>query len=58
MVDRRLVSDKIARSDLMDPGEGLAIARLRMMIARSEGRKHRRDFAEAIRRVEAGATRP
>ena len=40
-----------------DACDALAIARLRIMIARGEARKERKDFAEAIRRLEIGAAR-
>jgi len=56
MSERRLIPQKGSRPDLRDTYEALAIARLRMMIARSEARKRRQDFAEA-RRLDTGAIR-
>jgi hypothetical protein len=42
---------------VIDISEAVAIARLRMMIARSEARKAQWDFAEAIHRLESSAAR-
>jgi hypothetical protein len=41
----------------MDISEAVSIARLRIMITRSEARKARQDFADAILRLESGAAR-
>ena len=48
---------KAPSREAFDACDALAIARLRIMIARSEARKEREDFAEAIRRLEIGAAR-
>ncbi|HXZ14363.1 MAG TPA: hypothetical protein VEH77_00010 [Roseiarcus sp.] len=45
------------KAPAFDGCDAFAIARLRTMIARSEARKERQDFAEAIRRLEIGAAR-
>jgi hypothetical protein len=41
--------------DKTDISDAVTIARLRLMITRSEARKARRDFADAIRRIESSA---
>lgn len=55
MAQRPPQSQSSSPSGVMDISEAVAIARLRMMIARSEARKARRDFADAILRLELGA---
>jgi hypothetical protein len=57
MADQRTTVGKIPRSELRDGYDALAIARLRKLITISEAHKRRRDFAEAIRRLETAAAR-
>lgn len=57
MAQRPSASQRNAHLDVIDISEAVAIARLRMMIARSEARKAQWDFAEAIHRLESSAAR-
>lgn len=55
MRERHPVVEKKPWSETDEDYEAFAIASLRRMIERSEALKKRRDFAEAIRRLETGA---
>ena len=55
MLERTKLGANALRSGTDEEHEAFAIARLQKMIARSEAKKMRRDYAEAIRRLETGA---
>lgn len=55
MSERHQVTDRMPRSETDEDHEAFAIACLRRMIERSEAWKKRRDYADAIRRLETGA---
>ena len=55
MLERSKLTAKTLWSGKIEEHEAFAIARLQKMIARSEALKMRREYAEAIRRLETGA---
>jgi hypothetical protein len=55
MLERHKLTAKTLWSGNGEEHEAFAIGRLQKMIARSEALKMRRDYADAIRRLETGA---